>query len=102
MLPIAHFAQRTRPDKTRHRLRNALAVVQGHKARGDTARILRRQAIVIRAKDPSTLAQEKEADELMAEAEVEAIRVKLSDRGDQDLSLAADLMYDKLVCGYFR
>ncbi len=70
-----------------------------HKARGDIARILRRQAVVIREDPRSTPAQAKEADELMEEAE--AIRTAISDP-DQDDSLPVDLVYDNLVCGYYR
>ena len=69
------------------------------KARGDIARILRRQAVVIREDPRSTPAQAKEADKLMEEAE--AIRMALSDP-DQDDSLPVDLVYDNLVCGYYR
>ena len=72
-----------------------------HRARGDLARILRRQALVIRENPLSTPLQMKEADTLMESAE--AIRAELSDDGGQDDdSLPEDLVYDNLVCGYRR
>lgn len=74
--------------------------MERHNARGDIARILRRQAIVIRENPLSTPAQMKEADKLMEKAET--IRAQLSDRVDEDPSLPEDLVYDDLVCGYFR
>ncbi|CAD6586563.1 MAG: hypothetical protein ASARMPRED_002760 [Alectoria sarmentosa] len=86
--------------KAMHRLQDALAVVERHQAKGDIARIFRRQAIVIRENPSSTPAQMKEADKLMEKAE--RIRARLSGWVVQDPSLPEDLVYDDLVCGYFR
>ena len=71
-----------------------------HKARGDIARILRRQAIVIRENPLSSPIQMKEAESMMDKAET--IKAALSDHADQNSCLSEDLMYDNLVCGYFR
>ena len=71
-----------------------------HKAKGDIARILRRQAIVIRENPLSSPMQMKEAESMMDKAET--IKAALSDHGDQNSCLSEDLMYDNLVCGYFR
>ena len=82
-------------------MQNALDIVKNYRARGDLARILRRQAFVIRENPLSTPMQMKEADTLMESAE--AIRAELSDHGDQDDNvLPEDLVYDNLVCGYRR
>ena len=55
---------------------------------------------MIRENPLSSPAQMKEAESLMDKAET--IKAVLSDPGDQVLLLSEDLMYDKLVCGYFR
>lgn len=69
-----------------------------HKARGDVARIIRRQAIVIQDSPLSSLILLKEADGMLEKAET--IKATLSD--PEDTSLPEDLVYDNLVCGYFR
>ena len=89
-----------RAYQTRMRLQQALTVVEYHKAKGDIARILRRQAIVIRENPLSSPMQVKEAEAMMAKAET--IKAALADPGSQDPCLSEDLMYDNLVCGYFR
>ena len=71
-----------------------------HKAKGDIARIVRRQAIVIRENPLSSPMQMKEAESMMDKAET--IKAALSDHGDQHPCLSEELMYDNLVCGYFR
>ena len=88
------------PDQTRERLRQALTVVEYHKAQGDVARIIRRQAIVIRDSPLSSVTQLKEADSMLQKAEM--IKATLADPKDQGTSLPEDLVYDNLVCGYFR
>ena len=82
------------------RLQQALTVVEYHKAKGDIARILRRQAIIIRKNPLSSPMQMKEAEAMMDKAET--IKAALSDSSGQDPCLSEDLMYDNLVCGYFR
>ena len=74
--------------------------MQKYKAKGDTARVLRRQAIVIRQDPLSTSEDIKEADTLMEKAE--NIRAELTDGEDRDPSLPEDLVYDNLVCGHLR
>lgn len=74
--------------------------MEKYKAKGDTARILRRQAIVIRQNPLSTSDRMEEANRLMEKAE--KIRTALTDGEDQDPSLPEDLVYDNLVCGYIR
>lgn len=74
--------------------------MQKYKAKGDTARVLRRQAIVIRQDPLSTSEDMREADTLMEKAE--NIRAELTDGEDRDPSLPEDLVYDNLVCGHLR
>ena len=81
-------------------MEKALVVLEKYKARGDTARILRRQAIVIRQNPLSTLDKTEAANLLMEKAE--KIRTALTDGEDQDPALPEDLVYDNLVCGYLR
>ena len=55
---------------------------------------------MIRENPLSSPMQLKEAESMMDKAET--IKAALSDPGDQDPCLSEDLMYDNLVCGYFR
>ena len=55
---------------------------------------------MIRENPLSSPTQMKEAEGMLTKAE--GIKVALSDSGDQERLLSEDLVYDNLVCGYFR
>ena len=116
-----YCTQRARADESRNYLQQALTIAKHNEDDGHIARILRRQALVIRAKlshqaertkqadTPTSEAKEgftsveeqrKEADELMAQAE--ALREKLVDPADHNPSLSEDEAYDNLICPDYR
>ena len=122
-LHSSHCTYRARYNRHSDHLQDALKIAKTNKADGHVARILRRQALVIRAKViyakeqteeantltneakvdfPSQQEQLKEADKLMAEAE--AIRARLVDpeAAQEVAKLSEDEAYDHLVCPFFR
>ena len=128
-LRSSHCTYRARYNRHRDHLEDARRVAKKNKAAGHVARILRRQALVIRAKtlrdkvhlwqagdlaDLASLAnlakehllsrQEllKVADEMMADAEAIRARLVNPEAAQEVANLSEDEAYDRLVCPFFR
>ena len=122
-LRSSHCTCRARCNRHRDHLQEALKVARKNKADGHIARILRRQALVIRAKVsyerertkqasiltseakqhfPSQQEQLKEADKLMAEAQDIRARLVYPGAAQEVVKLSEDQAYDHLICPFFR
>ena len=112
-LRSSHCTYRARCNRHSDHLQEALKVAKQNKVDGHIARILRRQALVIRAKVSHEKEQTKQADKVSAEqqlkeadkmmAQAQDIRARLQDPGaDQEVVLSEDQAYDHLICPFFR
>ena len=114
---------RARHNGRRDHLQEALKTAKQNKADGHIARILRRQALVIRAnvshekeqteqasilaskskqQFPSQQEQLKEADKLMAQAQNIRARLVYPESAQEVVKLSEDQAYDLLICPFFR
>lgn len=81
--------------------RKALVIAEHDNVEGETARILRRRAMIITSNPLATEAQHKDAEADMLRARL--LRVSLGDAmdKDEDESVDEDQIYDRLVCLFF-
>ena len=121
-LRSSHCTYRARCNRHSDHLQEALKVAKQNKVDGHIARILRRQALVIRAKVshekelikqasiltskskqhfPSQQEQLREADKMMAKAQDIRARIVYPESA-QEIKLSENQAYDHLICPFSR